>query len=59
MSASFAASNTIKDIILIRMKRANGICQKTLKLTNSKMRKEPFLLRETFLLPHPLSEAKL
>ena len=36
------------------MNRAHGICQQTLKLTDRKMRSEPYLRRETFLLSHPL-----
>ena len=54
ISDNFEAMTKIKDIFLNRMNRAHGICQQTLKLTDRKMRSEPYLRRETFLLPHPL-----
>ena len=53
ISDNFEAMTKIKDIFLNRMNRAHGICQHTLKLTDRKMRSEPYLRRETFLLPHP------
>ena len=54
ISDNFEAMTKIKDIFLNRMKRAHGICQQTLKLPDRKMRSEPYLRRETFLLSHPL-----
>merc|ERR1712074_18835 len=54
ISDNFEAMTKIKDIFLNRMNRAHGICQQTLKLPDRKMRSEPYLRRETFLLSHPL-----
>ena len=54
ISAKFVARNEIKGIFLIWMNRAHRICWKTLKLTDRKLRTQPYLRRETFLLFHPL-----
>ena len=58
ISANLVARNYIQDIFLIRMNRADRICQKTLKLTDRKLRTQPYVRRETFLLFHPLVKSE-
>ena len=55
ISANIAARNKIKAIFYTRMNRGNGIYQITLVWAEWKMKGQPYLRQETFLLFHPLN----